>query len=378
MHDLPDELLSLLFNAVPALELRCAMCVCSRWRVLIGVMDRTLMLVTEGATNELVLLDGRGEVVQRVKALPPPRRRHGVGGGNGAHRGGSKWPTCMTLGPQGDLIVSQYKINGLLLFRRCPAGFQYQRTIVSHPSLASPEGVIFAHNSYYLVSVDSGKVTRLSLDGKVMEEAEPFEMEGDFYAMWGMCLHGDTLFIAAHVSDEAGEYDLPTATNTGAVLMLALDGGTGTFVGEICWFAGLDSNGRPYLNRPSDPSMCKHGFLHVSSFISSAEGHRRRIFKLATHGHQSPQGKQLGWLATSEDHSHMLRSPWGLSFGPTGSVYVTSHAADGASPCGVVKLESCCGRAASRGDEVGAIHCGPATMLTPESVMKEPNYVFQL
>lgn len=430
MRELHDELLAMILELAPALAARRAASVCRRWRALVQPLNTSLALVTEGGTNELVLLDARGRVEQRLKALPPRKPRHARGtsrglGGGSRRGGGSAWPTAMALTPSGDLLVSQYKVHGLLLFRRTLDGFKYQRTVISSPKLESPEGVVCAHGSIYLASVESGRVTRLTPEGRVLSETLPQLDSMVFCTLWGMCKHGDRLYLAAHRS-EGGFYDEPTSSNTGFVAKFELsDEGD---------FSGLDHEGLPIaaggapalepfsygrvlgrrlvfgdsaplirLNRPSDPSICPHGFLHVSSFVSRAEGSRRRIYKMATTqcalpGHPSmpheQAGRILGWLEADEASAHLLQAPWGLSFAADGSLHVTSHACDpsAAAPSGVIRLQSCgCAMFAASAPRAGsagfpadrtdfwligghAIRCGVATELTTE-LMQEPNYV---
>lgn len=188
MPDLPVELLSLILRCLPALGARCAACVCKSWRSLVAHMDTSLMLVTEGGTNELVLIGANGLVQQRLKALPPLKRKRSVfHARSNSRRSGSQWPTAMALTSRGDAVVSQYKVNGLLLFRRNPNGFHYQRTIVSRDPLSSPEGVVCVNESLYLASVDAGTITRLSLDGTVLDQTEECIVDDHFYVLWGMC-----------------------------------------------------------------------------------------------------------------------------------------------------------------------------------------------
>ena len=67
----------------------------------------------------------------------------------------------------------------------------------------------------------------------------------------------------------------------------------GDFEGETEAWAGFGVEGvaaGAALNRPSDPSFCRHGVLHVSSFVTcasaghaalAARGARRAAYKLA-------------------------------------------------------------------------------------------------
>ena len=124
----------------------------------------------------------------------------------------------------------------------------------------------------------------------------------------------------------------------------------------------FDSRRGALLNRPSTVSVCKHGFMHVSSFISSETGSRRRIYKFGT-GSTCLSGstdirvapsasdfavsceQAVGWLDSRvEDGGRLLASPWGVSCARDGSVYATVHAAAETSPSttpSVVKLASC-------------------------------------
>ena len=96
-------------------------------------------------------------------------------------------------------------MRGLLQFARSPDGYAYRRTVAAGPRFVSPEGVVHAHGSLYLVSVDRGVISRLSPAGRVLAESLPFEHDGRFYVYWGMTRGPDGhLYLAAHES-EGGE-----------------------------------------------------------------------------------------------------------------------------------------------------------------------------
>jgi hypothetical protein len=60
----------------------------------------------------------------------------------------------------------------MLEFKRSREGFVYRRTFATGTSFRTPEGVVIARNSVYVVSVDNETVTRLTLDhGRVIEQA---------------------------------------------------------------------------------------------------------------------------------------------------------------------------------------------------------------
>lgn len=376
---LPGELQLSILDLLSALDARRAATVCRSWRDVVAQLDTSLCLVTASGDNEVVLLDGRGRVVQRIKAKPVPRKR----GGRMIHpvvlKRWTTWPTCIATGPRGDLFVSQYKVQGILQFVRTPIGYEYRRTLASGSRFASPEGIVFAHDSIYLVCVDSGTIARLSMSGQLLEVSKPFERTNDygeleFFVMWGMCIndgpHGDGhLYIAAHVGEEGNDdYERPTAVDTGGILRQRLRP-DGSFDGDTEGFAGYpmaQTFVQPNcayvdLNRPSEPSVCEHGFLHVSSFVSSGQhglpvprhGNARRVYKFSTElsvlpgnawarvgcGGDSARGLCYGWLETSDDEdAELLKAPWGVSCAPSG-VLLTCHGVD--VPVPVVKLGSC-------------------------------------
>ena len=101
VRDLPNELLRMILEAAPTLVVRQAARVCKRWRTLLLTVDTSLVLVAEAGKNRLVLLDGRGRVVQAI-AIKPTRKRWTR----------NLWPTCMAFGPAGELVVSQYRVSG--------------------------------------------------------------------------------------------------------------------------------------------------------------------------------------------------------------------------------------------------------------------------
>ena len=93
-------------------------------------------------------------------------------------------------------------MRGLLQFAHSPDGYAYRRTVAAGPRFVSPEGVVHAHGSLYLVSVDRGVISRLSLAGRVLAESLPFEHDGRFYVYWGMTRGPDGhLYLAAHESE---------------------------------------------------------------------------------------------------------------------------------------------------------------------------------
>ena len=141
-------------------------------------------------------------VISRLAAAAAKRRGSGHTGGGASAWRGHDWPTCLALGPRGELFVSQYRVRGLLQFARSPDGYAYRRTVAAGPRFVSPEGVVHAHGSLYLVSVDRGVISRLSPAGRVLAESLPFEHDGRFYVYWGMTRGPDGhLYLAAHESE---------------------------------------------------------------------------------------------------------------------------------------------------------------------------------
>ena len=349
LSSIPDELLyACILEPLSALELRVAACTCSRWRDAVPAQARRLScIVTSAGSNEVMLFDARGRLTASFRAMPPPKRRGGWRTSGAAAWNGPNWPTCLALGPRGELFVSQYRVSGLLQFARSPDGYAYKRTVAAGPRFVSPEGVVHAHGSLYLVSVERGLISRLSPTGRVLAESVPFERLGRFYVYWGMTLGPDGhLYLAAHES-EGGDYLQPTARNTGGVLRQRLTPG-GDFDGDTEAWVGFGAG--VALNRPSDPAFCKHGVLHVSSFVTAesaghaalaARGARRAVYKLAQEKHLSG-GLCVGWLEASQG-AELLRDVWGVSFAPDGAgAFICCQAADDLSPPEpLVRLDGC-------------------------------------
>ena len=326
--DLPPELLTYIASLANTLAARQLCCTCKRFRDAASSLDLSLVLVVASGNNDLVLLNVDGQIVQRVKALPAPVRRCG-----GHHRTRSvipsigpltasvyNWPTCVTRGPHGSLFVSQYRIPGVLQFERTVDGYKFARVAAKHSSaFKAPEGIVYAHSSLYLVSVERGVIHRLSRAGndtsqsqsvfRVAEQSSTFEPDGEYYTMWGMTLGPDGhLYIAAHAAD-GGDYMQPTETNTGLILRQKLHPETGSFDGPLSRYALGNRFGKPMLNRPSDPRFCSHGFLHVSSYSKLNQGmhpkctedfrlldptpSERRVYKFAT-AHSNCRALRLG------------------------------------------------------------------------------------
>ena len=153
------------------------------------------------------------------------------------------------------------------------------------------------------------------------------------------------------------------------------------------------------LNRPSDPAFCKHGVLHVSSFVTAesaghaalaARGARRAVYKLAQEKHLSG-GLCVGWLEASQG-AELLRDVWGVSFAPDGAgAFVCCQAADDLPPPELppeplVRLEGCgCDDGSDALVSPGpppqptAFCCGRATALCGGSArIKSANYVVAL
>ena len=416
LSSIPDELLyACILEPLSALELRVAACTCSRWRDAVPAQARRLScIVTSAGSNEVMLFDERGRLTASFRAMPPPKRRGGWRNGGASAWHGPNWPTCLALGPRGELFVSQYRVSGLLQFARSPDGYAYKRTVAAGPRFVSPEGVVHAHGSLYLVSVERGLVSRLSPTGRVLAESVPFEHLDRFYVYWGMTLGPDGhLYLAAHES-EGGDYLQPTACNTGGVLRQRLTPG-GDFDGNTeAWagFAVSPEETMPLpLNRPSDPAFCKHGVLHVSSFVTAesaghatlaARGARRAVYKLASlaslgrvnpPGSGSPScssgGVCVGWLEASQG-AELLCDVWGVSFAPDGAgAFVCCQATDDLPPPEpLVRLDGCgCDDGwdafVSPGPlpvpQPSAFCCGKATAFFGGSVrVKSANYIVAL
>eukprot|EP00964_Phaeocystis_antarctica_P055737 scaffold32802_cov61-Phaeocystis_antarctica.AAC.6 len=362
---IPDHLLSAsILDLLSVFDLRAPACTCSRWRNAVPAqLSQLSCIVTSAGSNEVMLFDTRGRLAASFCALPPRKpRRRGHKGGVASAWPGDDWPTCLALGPRGELFVSQYRVDGLLQFKRTatltngiPDGYAYQRTVAAGPRFVSPEGVVHAHDSLYLVSADLGVINRLSVSpaGRVLAKSVPFEHLGRSCAYWGMTLGPDGhLYLAAHVNDGV-HYLQPTAHDTGGVLRQRL-APNGDFDGLTEAWAGFDASpgggfaAGTALNRPSAPAFCKHGVLHVSSFVTgeSAEllkerGAWRAVYKFASLASLAG-GLCVGWLEASQG-AGLLDHVWGVSFAPDGAgAFVCCQAADDQPPPEpLVRLEGC-------------------------------------
>jgi hypothetical protein len=364
------EIIHQILGYLTILELKRVVTTCTQWRnIICKDFDLRLVLVTLSGTNELALLSTSGDIVQRFPVLPSRKgkKRKRIGSTTSARRRQDTaycWPTCTTIGPNGNLFVSQYKVQGILEFKRSREGFAYRRIFASGTSFSSPEGVVIAHNSVYVVSVENETVTRLTLDhGRVIEQASDAgfgyrDLQGEedvSLTLWGVCISPDqrSLFIAAHRSDH-GSVLVPTSRNTGKILRLDLED-DGSFMVDregypIGYYEQLleqvsetDTSFVAFnLNRPSNPVFCPHGILHVSSFVSSVEGERRRIRRFACSGYPwvGPT-RDLGWLEEDGPADENKVNPWGVGFSQRkGEVFATCANAHSASPC-LVKMASC-------------------------------------
>ena len=212
MEKLNDDLLKKILEELSALELRVAARTCKSWRKAVPDNDRRLScIVTSAGSNEVMLFDARGRLNAATKVKPtkwPPK--------SGKACPGFNWPTCVALGPKGELFVSQYRVSGVLQFARSPDGYAYQRTLASRPCFDQPEGVVHAHDSLYLASGDVISRLRLSAPhaSQVLSKTKPYL---DGYRYWGMTRGPDGhLYLAAHECD-GGSYLEPTARNTGGL-----------------------------------------------------------------------------------------------------------------------------------------------------------------
>lgn len=411
IFDLSDDAMTAVFEQLTALKLRCAARACRRW---LGLIPRAHLqlscLVTSAGSNEVILFDARGRVVQRIRAAPPDAaRRRGAGRRRSSRHlrdDSNDWPTCIAQGAGGSLYLSQYGTRGVLQFARCLDGYHYQRSVAR--GFSSPEGVVVANDSIYLISVDRGSITRLSHDGRKLDESAQADHHGQFFVYWGMCMGPDgNLYVAAHVADD-GDFLVPTAHDTGGVLrqVLRADGSFGS-AAFCCGYPPSDLSGTPHwrcFNRPSDPAFCEHGALHVTSFVCPTTP-ERAVFKInvleskvlysINQGVQPPWGElYMGQciarlVPTNSDGHQLLREAWGLSFAPGEAlVCCQSAAADGGGAphlAPLVRLEGCgCGdierarlQAVEQGDaELPRLRCGTATVLAGASAgIQHANYV---
>lgn len=398
--DLPQDLLALILTLASPFTVSFASCTCKRWRVAAAAVDTSLVAIVASGSNELVLMCNRGNIVQRIKALPSALRRLG-----GHHRMRNvipsikpmtatvyNWPTCICHGPGGSLLLSQYRLPGVLQFERCMEGFRFARVAAKHNQFTAPEGVVYAHDSCYLVTVESGLISRLKPAGRrsgggsttaggnstagvsfagplaVWESSGPYVgPDGERYTMWGMTLGPDgNLYVAAHVADDL-EYTQPTSENTGCILRQCLNPSTGAFAGGLHVFAfrGHDAFAGALLNRPSDPRFCSHGVLHVSSYANGRHGtdsSDRLVYKIDTafsafpgrpagslfagydegRAHRLPHrlGTVIGYLRARGESASLIKHAWGISASPSDlGMCITCHG-EGA-PAPVVRLRTC-------------------------------------
>lgn len=436
--DLPQDLLTLILSAASPFAVSFASCTCKRWYAAAASIDTSLIAVVASGSNELLLLCSRGNIVQRIKALPAAQRRSG-----GHHRVRSiipsikpmtatvyNWPTCICAGPGSSLLLSQYRLPGVLQFERYIQGFRFARVAAKHNHFTAPEGVVYAHDSCccYLVTVESGLISRLKPAGSrgggggtsaggslagplaVCESSGPYVgPDGERYTMWGMTLGPDgNLYVAAHVADDLA-YTQPTSEDTGCILRQLLDPTTGSFTGGLHVFAfrGHDVFAGALLNRPSDPRFCSHGVLHVSSYARGRHGLQlsdRLVYKIDTafsafpgrpagslfagydegRAHRLPHrlGTIIGYLKASGESASLIKHAWGISASPSDlSMCVTCHGEDAPAP--VVRLQTCGCAAAGltlAAATVGFIRpfsCGEAQAVTTSPV-QAPNCVLHI
>ena len=372
-----EDIVRIILSYASALDVKRATCVCRRWNDLITKtfhIDLTILVVTVSGTNELALVstmpmasssiaiaaiaaegnklttnsEGNkttptttSEIVQRFTAGPSRRKRKRSMMTRQRSNGVASycWPTCTALGPDGQqLFVSQYKIQGILEFKRSMDGFKYQRTLISSPSLQYPEGLVVAHKSIYAVSVSNGTVSRIALDrGQILEQAVARDFGStDDWVLWGMCISPDhrSLYIAGHFHDETVlDYRLPTSVNSGRILRLNLepDGSfektneglpRGYWCLRMGYLADEENNNSSreldlQLNRPTNPVFCRHGILHVSSFISQSHGSERRIYKMFCPQQEQVPNLGLGYLQDdlgTVQQEGTTPGPWGVAF----------------------------------------------------------------
>lgn len=461
-HNLPspsnvlkmDDIFRHVLSYLTVLDIRRAARTCQQWNNVIekGNYQHKLMVVTVSGSNELALISTSGQIVQELTAAPVVRQRRksrkrklSTTATTRTRPTECEWPTCMETGPEGQLFVSQYKISGLLEFSRSLEGYTYRRKHLAHGMVESPEGVVCAHNSLYVVSLDRASVTRISMDPKkhIKDIAKRENYLEGKWILSGMCISPDqrSLFIAGYLFDEGDfSYRLPTQQDTGRILRLDLEADGSFRKGPNGFTRGyyidmpppqtvdVAEEGRTMvhiqppmaLNRPSNPAFCRHGVLHVASFVIERRGYKRRIQKIIPHGFpwrgettfdQCPM--HLGWLEQEKEESDEQRTiystphPWGISFSKTSDeVYVTTCYCDGLVSLygGIYKMETCgCESSVFKGqsqppttnpdsvldeaalhatlDNYGApreISCGKATGIAGQRLFDQPNFVHSL
>jgi len=323
------------FSFLSVLDLRVAGLTCRKWRHL-TTADHDLSLffaLTLPTTNELVLFQAPGSrkgeesgkaVIQRLKVQPSPRSRS-------IRRDAPEWPSCAAAGPSGQLFVSQYKVPGVLEYSRIGTeGYQYSRTFASGSAFESPEGLVCAHNSLYVVSADACSISRLSLvSGAIIDRIglpRP-------YILWGMCINPDEscLYVAGHTERVAeGDFRTPTSEDTGAIMQIFLNR-DGSFFSVV---VKMPFSNR--LNRPSNPAFCSHGIMHVPSYASTTTENGidkvvRRVYRFRE-GPRPPAGNvnrdlhPAGWLDTaSVEHRRILEQVWSISFASDDRLVAACH-----------------------------------------------------
>eukprot|EP00934_Nitzschia_sp_Nitz4_P001895 Nitzschia sp. Nitz4//scaffold13_size275219//141696//143036//NITZ4_000877-RA/size275219-processed-gene-0.157-mRNA-1//-1//CDS//3329536023//1895//frame0 len=380
IHQVLDnyDILLIIFSFLSVLDIRRASCVCHFWKEIIQRrgFNKELLVVTVAGSNEIALVSASGHIIQRFPASAGNRNKKRKRLTTSRHnRLTYCWPTCLETGPQGQLFVSQYKVPGVLEFTRCRNGYEYHRTLASGPSFTFPEGIVSAHNSIYVVSAENAHVLRLSTAGKILERASASihtDLESEWglglhvarlWTLWGMCISPDerSLYIAGHECDD-GDYRDPTREDTGYILRLNL-AEDGSFAKRIDGrprgfyvhmppprMVEMTEEGRTVihvynalrLNRPSNPTFCRHGILHVSTFLGTEHGRRRRIQKLAP---VDPRWKNLwpldlGWLDVNSPDGPI--DPWEIAHSKTtDEIFVTTFTQSPSTSPSLVKLETC-------------------------------------
>ncbi|CAB9502470.1 expressed unknown protein [Seminavis robusta] len=401
LEGLSEDLQLKIFGHLNVLDLRVAACVCRHWNSVIKPLDLGLLVMTISGSNEVALLSSSSfsktsitsSIVQRFAASPNCRKRKRYTPQTTRGRFAFQWPTCLAVGPEKQLYLSQYKVQGVLEFRPCPKGYQYRRTLASGRNLASPEGLVLAHNSLYVVSTQNATISRLSLStGALLERAGPSHGMNGFWALWGMTISPCQryLLIAGHICGE-GDFRQPTDTPTGAILCLDLQP-NGSFQrnqrqGTIVGYYAIPAPASLALNRPSDPQYCRHGMLHVSTFAPNATG-GRRIQKFCLPKQQKPPNnhgedviRHWGWLQEAD-----RVNSWGIAFSTkTDQVFLTSsntrNSANATNNGGQILQLPTCGchqlDLASNTKPPHAISCGDLTALVDGQrvELNQPYYV---
>lgn len=187
------------------------------------------------------------------------------------------------------MFVSQYGMEGLLVYAVDDGGMLYYEKAISHVSLAYPEGIV-QYKHYILVATSVGNI--VVLDGDVVKHVVRFPN----FVFWNMTIHENMLLVAAHLftgrDDPFGAMLESPQVDGGYILHFAIsDDGNVTpefnlASGPRALPAGTLAS---HLSKPSAVVIYGEDFL-VASYINTTdetEGKMRTVYMIDRQGNVS-------------------------------------------------------------------------------------------